>query len=245
MHPTLFEIGGVPIQSYAVFVGLGFLVAFLVRRAEVKRLGYAKEPGHRWVGLGALLGAVLGTKLGMVLFEEPDHLHHLFVQMLSMDFSGKTIVGALIVSFVSVEITKRVVGIEKPTGDAFALSFLLGTAVGRIGCFLNGCCYGKVTQSAIGVTMVGAKRHPVQLYESALMLLLAGVVFAIRKQPRERGRLWRMVLLGYAIVRFNLEFFRGDPVRHVGPLTAVQLACLMCAGLLVLDLARPARVAAT
>jgi phosphatidylglycerol:prolipoprotein diacylglycerol transferase len=244
MYPTLFEIGDVSIQSYAVFVGLGFIVAFLIRRAEVKRLGYQKEPGHKWVGLGALFGAVLGTKVGMILFEKPDHLHHLFVQMLSLDFSGKTIVGALIVSFISVEITKRIVGIEKPTGDAFALSFLLGTAVGRVGCFLNGCCYGKITESAIGVTMQGAKRHPVQLYESALLLVFGLVVFSIRKQPRERGRLWRMVLLGYAILRFSLEFVRGDPVRHIGPLTAVQVACLACAALLAFDLLRPTPVAA-
>jgi phosphatidylglycerol:prolipoprotein diacylglycerol transferase len=244
MHPTLFELGRFSIQSYAVFVGLGFLVAWFVRRAEVRRLGYQKEPGHGWVGLGALVGAVIGTKLGMVLFDSPEELKHLFEQMLSLDFSGKTIVGALIISFISVEVTKKIVGIEKPTGDAFALSFLLGTAVGRIGCFLNGCCYGSVTENAIGVPMAGAMRHPVQLYESALLLALAFVVFKIRKQPRERGRLWRMTLLGYAIIRFNLEFVRGDPVRHIGPLTAVQVVCLVCIALLAFAVTRPTAVPA-
>ena len=75
---------------------------------------------------------------------------------LLLDLSGKTIVGALVVSFVSVEITKRIVGIKAPTGDGFALSFLVGTGVGRIGCFLNGCCYGSASSGPDAVFMAGA-----------------------------------------------------------------------------------------
>jgi len=218
---------------------IAFATGHYIRKAEVRRLGYAKEPGHQWIGIGALLGAVVGTKLGMILFDAPDELEHLFAQALSLDFSGKTIVGALVVSFLSVEITKRIVGIKQPTGDAFALAFLVATGVGRIGCFLNGCCYGAITASPVGVHMVGASRHPVQLYESGLVLVLACIVAAVRKRPRQRGRLWRMTLLAYAAVRFTMEFFRGDPVRHAGPLTAVQVVCLGSAALLLYAL-RPA-----
>ena len=233
MHPILFTSGGLRVTSYAVFMLLAFTAAYFIRKAEVRRLGYAKEHGHQWIGVGALLGAVLGTKIGMILFEPPEGLERLIAQAFSLDFSGKTIVGALVVSFISVEITKKIVGIEQPTGDGFALSFLVATGIGRIGCFLNGCCYGSESHGPIAVYMVGATRHPVQLYESALVLALACVVVAIRKRPRPRGRLWRMTLLAYAVVRFTMEFFRGDPVRHVGPLTAVQVVCIAAAALLL------------
>jgi phosphatidylglycerol:prolipoprotein diacylglycerol transferase len=238
MHPTLLEVGPLRVTSYAAFMTLAFVAASFIRRAEVQRLGYAKEPGHQWVGLGALLGAIVGTKLGMILFDTPEELDHLFTQALSLDFSGKTIVGALVVSFFSVEVTKRIVGIKEPTGDGFALAFLVATGIGRVGCFLNGCCYGALSSGPASVYMAGARRHPVQLYESALVLLLAVVVFAMRRQPRERGRLWRMTLLAYAVVRFTMEFFRGDPVRHVGPLTAVQVVCLVATAPLLFVLAR-------
>jgi phosphatidylglycerol---prolipoprotein diacylglyceryl transferase len=240
MHPTLLQVGGIRITSYAFFLVIGLTIGQVIRRAEVKRLGYAKEPGHQWIGMGALIGALLGTKLGMILFEPADELGRLFARALSFDFSGKTIVGALVVSFVTVEITKRIVGIRQPTGDGFARAFLVATGIGRIGCFLNGCCYGRETASPVGVTMVGASRHPVQLYESALVLILACVVAATRTQPRRRGRLWRMTLLAYATVRFAMEFFRGDPVRRVGPLTSVQVVCLV-AGALLLYALRPAK----
>jgi phosphatidylglycerol:prolipoprotein diacylglycerol transferase len=243
MHPILLELGGVRLTSYALFMTLAFVAGHFIRKAEVKRLGYAKEPGHQWIGLGALVGAVIGTKLGMILFEPTEELEHLFAQALSLEFSGKTIVGALVVSLLSVEITKRIVGIKEPTGDGFALAFLVATGIGRIGCFLNGCCYGSVTTSPVGVYMVGANRHPVQLYESAFVLILAGAVASVRTQPRERGRLWRMTLLAYAVVRFTMEIFRGDPVRHVGPLTAVQVVCLGAGGLLLFALRRTSRVA--
>lgn len=236
MQPMLFKVGGVPVTSYSFFLALAFIVAHYIRRAEVRRLGYAKEPGHQWVGLGALIGAVLGTKLGMVLFEPAEELQHTFAKAFSLDFSGKTIVGALVVSFLSVEVTKKIVGIKEPTGDGFALAFLVGTGIGRIGCFLNGCCYGAESTGPGAVQMAGAMRHPTQIYESVLVLAFAGVIAMIRRQPRERGRLWRITLLGYAIIRFGLELVRGDPVRHIGPLTAVQVVCLGAIALLLLAL---------
>jgi phosphatidylglycerol---prolipoprotein diacylglyceryl transferase len=244
MRPILFKGSGLHVTSYAFFMVLAFVVAHFIRRAEVRRLGYAKEPGHQWVGLGALIGAVLGTKLGMVLFVPAEELQHTFAKAFSLDFSGKTIVGALVLSFLSVEVTKRIVGIKEPTGDGFALAFLAGTGIGRIGCFLNGCCYGSESDGPGAVLMAGALRHPTQIYESVLVLTFACAIALIRRQPRERGRLWRITLLGYAIIRFMLEFVRGDPVRHIGPLTAVQVVCLGAIALLLLALRPKAREAA-
>ncbi len=208
---------------------LAFAVGLSVRRSEVRRLGYAREPGHQWVGLGALIGAVLGAKLGMLLFIAPADAGDVFSQVFSLDFTGKTIVGGLIGGYLGVELTKKLVGIRQSTGDGFAVALPLSQAIGRIGCLLNGCCYGAVTDSALGVHMHGFARHPVQIYELVLDLALAGALWATRRSERPRGHLFRMYLIGYAVIRFVTEFFRGDPAVHLGPITLVQLVCLAAA----------------
>lgn len=229
MRPTLFEVHGLPIQSYALFIGLAFLVALVVRRAEARRLSFDADPRHRWVGLGALLGAVVGAKLGMVLFEPMDAFADNLQRIASLDFTGKTLVGGLIGGYIGVEVAKKIVGITRSTGDAFALALPLGQALGRVGCFLNGCCYGTPTQSPLGVVMHGAARHPVQLYEAGLDLALAAALFLIRETPRPEGHLFRRYLVGYALIRLIMEWFRGDPSIDIGPLSLVQVVCLAAA----------------
>lgn len=219
MHPVLFSIGSLPVRSYAVFVGLGFLAAALIRRAEVQRLGYTKTPGHMYIGVGALLGAMLGSKLGMVLFAAD--MEQLWEAALGLDFTGKTVVGGIGGAYLGVELTKRVVGIQHSTGDAFAVSVPIAQALGRIGCFLNGCCPGALHDGAFSIS----GRFPQQLVETALDLTLAAVLWSIRLSPRPQGWLFRYYLAGYATIRFLLEFVRGDTGPRFG-LTMVQWVCL-------------------
>lgn len=241
MYPILFSFpfagGTFALSSYALFVGLAFLAAYLMRRREVKRLGYQKNPAQRWVGLGALLGAVVGAKLGMILFTHPADMQALLALMLDLDFTGKTVVGGIAGGYIGVEISKKLVGITHSTGDGWAVAIPLGQGIGRIGCFLNGCCYGKPTDSPYGVVLEGVLRHPTQLYEAVLDLSLAGLLFSMRTSPRPEGHLFRRFLVGYALIRFFLEFLRGDTGLTLGPLTGVQWVCgvaaLVFGGLIV------------
>lgn len=226
MRPTLFTLGPISVGSYALSMALAFALALSVRRMESRRLGYTHDPRHRWVGVGALLGAVVGAKLGMLLFQPLDDFHQTLARMASLDFTGKTVIGGLMGGYVGVEVAKRLVGITRSTGDAFAVAVPLGQCVGRIGCFLHGCCYGTPSRGPLSVEMAGAHRHPTQLYEAALDLGLAAALYAVRKTPRPEGHLFRRYLVGYALIRFALEPWRGDPTVHVGPLTLVQVVCL-------------------
>ena len=225
MHPTLFQVGPVAVGSYAVFVALAFVVAWWVRRRELERLGHRKWPGYQWVLVGALLGAILGAKLGMLMFEPTLRID----RMLSFDFTGKTVVGGLIGGYLGVELAKKRVGITQSTGDAFAVAIPLAQAVGRVGCLLNGCCYGTPFGGAWSVDLGEVSRHPTQIYESLALLVLAAWLWRIRLQPRPQGHLFRRYLVGYALVRFGLEFLRGDPSIHLGPLSVVQVVCLVAA----------------
>ncbi len=226
MYPTLVQLGPLAIDSYAVFGLLAFLVAWQVRKAELKRLGHRRMAGYSWVLVGALLGAVVGAKTGMFMFEPTLRLE----RMLSLDFSGKTVIGGLIGGYIGVEVAKKAVGITESTGDAFAVALPLAQAVGRVGCLLNGCCYGTGFDGPWAVTLAEASRHPTQIYETLLLLGLAGFLWKHRLVPAPAGHLFRRYLVGYALIRFALEFLRGDPSLTVGPLSVVQVVCLVAAG---------------
>ncbi len=222
MYPTLFHLGPLAIDSYAVFGLLAFFVAWKVRKVELNRLGHRARPGYSWVLVGALPGGVVGAKLGMFMFEPTLRLD----RMLSLDFSGKTVVGGLIGGYIGVEIAKKKVGITQSTGDAFAVALPLAQAVGRVGCLLSGCCYGTAFEGPWSVDIAGAHRHPTQIYEAILLLGLAGFLWHRRLVPSPAGHLFRRYLVGYALIRFALEFLRGDPSLRFGPFSVVQLVCL-------------------
>ncbi len=96
--------------------------------------------------------------------------------------------------------------------DYFAPILPLAHAIGRWGCFMNGCCYGRGTEWPIGVRFPGdsVSRHPVQFYESALLLMLSGSLFYLSSKKHKEGELFVTYLLCYSVIRFFLEFFRGD-----------------------------------
>jgi prolipoprotein diacylglyceryltransferase len=238
VRPVLFEPFGVPVPAYPFFMALAFVLAYLVRRAEVRRLGYHAEPGHAWVGVGALVGAVVGSKVGMVLFLPPRDWAQLVSQMADFDFTGKTVVGALAGGFIGVEVAKKIAGITHSTGDGFAVALPLAQGIGRLGCFFHGCCYGAPTEVPWAVSLGGGPRHPVQLCEAGLDLVLAAALFFVRRGPRPEGHLFRTYLVAYALIRFALEPLRGDAAQRLGPLTLVQWACLAAAAGFTLVMAR-------
>ncbi len=227
MHPILLHIGTLPIQGYAVFVALAALVAFRIRRSELARLGWQADPRQRRLALAALVGAVLGSKLGVALFPALGDPRAFWLRMLDIDFTGKTVVGALAGGFVAVEIAKRRLGIRHRTGDAWAVALPAGQGIGRLGCLLHGCCAGVPSAVPWAVTISGITRHPAPLYESVLDFALAAVLWSIRKQPRPLGHLFRFYLIGYATIRLSLDGLRVDSQPALGPLSWVQLGCLL------------------
>ena len=240
MRPVLFTVAGVDVPAYAVFVGAAFVVAVLVRRIEARRLGFDRDPRHRWIALGALLGAMVGAKAGMLLFT-PDAVDDLLAALLRFDFSGKTVIGGLAGGFVGVEVAKKLVGVATRTGDAYAIAVPLAQAVGRVGCFLHGCCWGAPSSLPWAVEVHGAARHPVQLYEAGLDLLLAALLYAVRGRGFPAGNLFRRYLVGYAVIRFCMEELRGDPSVAVGPFTAPQVVALLAGGAFAIGIARSER----
>jgi phosphatidylglycerol:prolipoprotein diacylglycerol transferase len=225
--------------GYAAFVGLGLVMGYVAKSVEERRLNLLNSTNRRWVTAGALIGAMIGAKLGLLLYMPVSEWKQSIAELLLSEWGGRTILGALFGGFVGVELTKKALGITIATGDPYAIGLPLGQALGRIGCFLGGCCYGKpLEHSRFGLTT-----HPAQLYEAALDFAVAVTLFAIRKQPRAPGLLFRYYLLSYAAIRFVMDFFRGDEKQVFGPLSYAQWFVLACAIALAWDVVRRRKAA--
>ena len=109
-----------------------------------------------------------------------------------------------------------------PTADFFIVGLPIGHAIGRIGCFLAGCCHGKPTNLPWGVTFTDphslvapqylgtTSLHPTQLYEVAANLILFFILQYYYKKPHKNGAVLAAYIIGYCVIRFVIEFFRGD-----------------------------------
>ncbi len=206
------------------FTLLGYLTGALVLWLEARRRHLATT-GLRIVALCGILGGVLGARLTQWIMESGGTLVANPTAFLDPRNGGKSLVGGLIFGYLSVEIAKRRLGIRRSTGDLWALALPAGEAVGRIGCALNGCCYGTPFEGAGAIFQHGAWRHPSQIYSALAAALIFGVLLRLRdKLPRE-GDLFRLYLLFYGTSRFAIEFFRE---RHFvfASLSTVQLLCL-------------------
>ena len=150
------------------------------------------------------------------------------VQFVLTGLPGKTIEGGIAGGWLAVIAAKRALGITRGTGDLFALAIPAGEAVGRIGCFIGGCCYGKIAGVAWAVHDHAASRHPAQLYLSIAAALCFAVLYSIERRMRLRDN--ALFYLGgtlFCADRFIAEFFRDGAPATLG-LTLAQIAC--CAG---------------
>ncbi len=224
MRPILFSIGPFAVHSYTVMLLLAVAVGIAVFVHEARRTGRDTEVTLR-VAVGALVGGVLGAKLSMLVFLGPQG----FLQALPvLWFSGASFSGALVGGYMGVIIAERLSNVRRCTGDLLAPAIPLAHAIGRVGNFLAGDILGTPTRLAWGVYADGAYRHPVVLYEAVLDLALFALLWKWRRRVRNDGDLWRIYTVGYAAIRFPLEFLRvqNTPLYFLG-LTLVQWLCIL------------------
>ena len=220
MRPILFYLNNIPIPSYDVFVALGFITGMAVFLYQYQKT--ADSEGHFLnLFIAAIIGGALGAKLPIWIF----HYREIFTPAFNLValLSGRTVVGGIVGGWIAVEIEKRRLKVKSKTGDIFAPALALGEAVGRIGCFLAGCCGG--IPSALPWAMDfgdGILRHPTQLYMSAFDMLLFILLWSIRGKIKRQGDLFRIYLIIYFTFRFFIEFVRINPIFAFG-LTGFQL----------------------
>ena len=195
-------------------------VAVALSRRGQKALGLSQRE-RLGVALGAFCGAMIGAKLPFLLADWEG----LSSGRAWLD-SGKTILLGLVGGYFGVELAKALLGIRVKTGDSFAVPVAAAVSVGRLACFVAGCCHGTVTNMPWAVDFGdGLRRHPTQLYESAFHLTAAVILAWLKRRGLLRGQLIKLYIIAYLVYRFLTEFIRPEPLLAYG-LTGYQWACL-------------------
>jgi phosphatidylglycerol:prolipoprotein diacylglycerol transferase len=206
--------------TYPALMLLAIGTAALLSRRTQRPLRL--QPRERLaIALGAFCGGMIGAKLPFAL-ADPARL----LTGQALFENGKTIVFGLVGGYFGVEIAKRLMAIRVRTGDSFAVPVAAAVAIGRLACFVGGCCYGTATRLPWGVDFGdGVRRHPTQLYEFAFHVTAAAVLAICGEKGWFRGQLIKLYIISYLFYRFISEFIRPEP-RIVAGLTAYQLAAL-------------------
>ena len=214
------------------FTLLGFLTGALVLWLW-SRAQKLNTQGMKYVALSGIVGGVAGAKVTQWLIGEGGGLTS---AILDPQNGGKSLIGGLVCGWLAVEIAKRVLGIKRSTGDGWALALPAGEAIGRIGCYFNGCCFGTKCEASWAIYQHGAWRHPTQIYSSAAAALIFAILWFARGQLKREGESFKLYLLLYGASRFAIEFARDRSVVW-NNLSLVQIICLetaiVAAGLLM------------
>jgi phosphatidylglycerol:prolipoprotein diacylglycerol transferase len=253
MHSILLQIGSLPaLRTYGLCMALGFLFGWFAVTRLCRRTG---QDADNVTGLlpWLMLGSVFGARAAFVM-EHWSEFEGNCLAILRVDQGGLMFYGGLIAAAAVLAVYARVHRQHLfQITDLILAVVPLGHAFGRVGCFMHGCCYGKLTHSCIGVCFPKGSpawqeqldadliRHtaaqslpviPTQLIEAAANALLFAVLFTLYpKRHARRGFITGCYLICYAALRFVIECLRGDPRLAVGPFSIGQsislgLACL-------------------
>lgn len=161
--------------------------------------------------IGGLISAVIGAKLGYIVCELPFHIGK--SDFWGQALVGRTVIGGLLGGYVGVEWGKRAAGHHSPTGDGFAIAVPVGLAIGRIGCFLNGCCAGRTCESAWYsiADAAGVHRLPAPLIEAGFNIIAAVVLAMFARAGLFRDQLFHVFMMAYGLFRIAHEPLRDTP----------------------------------
>jgi phosphatidylglycerol:prolipoprotein diacylglycerol transferase len=239
VHPEAFKVFGFAIYWYGIFAATGFLAAFWTGSRRSARENLPKEAIMNlapWIIFGAIIGARL---LYVMTFWKEEFAGKPLYHIVTIGRSGLVFYGGLIGACLGTIIYcwKNRLPLWK-VADVMAPSVALGHAFGRIGCFMTGCCYGRVCTEpwAVhfppgGIAPSDHLVHPVQLYESALNFGFYGFLMLCYRRKKFDGQIFSIYLIGYAILRAFTESFRGDYDVSPGKLTPGQSTGIIIAAI--------------
>jgi phosphatidylglycerol:prolipoprotein diacylglycerol transferase len=205
------------------------VMSFLLRRwqASLPLAGWQKLA----LGVGGFCGAMIGAKLPFALSDWSG-----LVSGTAWLADGKTILLGIVGGYFGVEAAKWTFDIRIKTGDTFAVPVAVGVAIGRVACYVGGCCYGTPTDLPWGVCFPrcgdSLPRHPTQLYEAGFHLAIGAMLFALQQKCRFRGQLIKLYIITYFGYRFVTEFIRPEPRVLLG-LTGYQWTVLVLAPIFI------------
>jgi phosphatidylglycerol---prolipoprotein diacylglyceryl transferase len=254
MLPKLIDTGDFFLPTYGVLVAIAFLVAIWVTGKLAAKAGL-KQDTITNLAIYCALAGIVGAKLLMFMFNWRDYAENPgdIFSFSTLQAAG-VYQGGLIVAVLFAVVYMRRNGLPGLlTCDVFAPGLALGHAIGRLGCFAAGCCWGTSCDRSWAVTFTNPAAneltgvplhvplHPSQLYESGMEFLIFGLLYRQFHKPHRDGAIIGSYLVLYSIVRFIVEFFRNHEQGLIAGLSLTQWISLatLAAGLWLL--LRPGR----
>lgn len=248
IDPVAFQIGRLTIRWYGVMVALGFLAAFQLIQYRGKRRGFGSGPAGDLTFV-LMLGGMVGARALYVMQNWSSEFSGRWLETVRIDHGGLVFYGGFIGAAVAGGAMCR---IKKwrcvDAADLVAPALAIGHALGRVGCFINGCCFGRPWDGVFAIRypassgILGVQIHkglvesdaaaalpvfPVQIIATVTNLALCLFLLYIEPKMRRRGQLFACYLVFYSGTRFAIEFLRGDYTQQVGPFTPAQVICLV------------------
>lgn len=224
MRPILFELFGISFPSYGVFVALGSLAAFFWVYMEGKRLGLDPEKALD-VAFWILIGAIIGSRVLHVIVDW-DFFTRYPAEAFRIWNGGLVLYGGffgvLIASAIAIKVKKMPPG---KTLDAIAPATVLGAMIGRMGCLLNGCCYGRPsyaswaishnTENSAAYLIKGIPVHPASIYSMIMLAVIFAMLTVLARRRHFDGQImWASTVL-YPLGRFIVELYRGEERGYI------------------------------
>ena len=220
--------------AYACVMIVSVVASMCLMRSRQRRLDLTRSQRFL-VGIAAFGGSMIGAKVPFLL----DRGWDAFYDGTAWFADGKTILGGIVGGYAAVEIAKWIGNVRSRTGDAFALPVVVAVGIGRIGCFVAGCCYGRVTTMPWGVAFPmarddsGVLRHPTQLYELAFHSAAAAALLLMDRKRWLVGNQLKAYLIAYMFYRFLSEWLRPESPVLLN-LTVYQLVSVVIAAILIM-----------
>jgi phosphatidylglycerol:prolipoprotein diacylglycerol transferase len=243
VYPELFSLGPITIYSYGVLLAASYLLGLWLAMRRARQWGL--DPTRVLdLGIYIIIAALIGAKL-LLFVVDFEQFSGSPQDLLSLARSGGVFYGGLILAVV---VAFWYIGRHKlpfwTTCDVFAPGIALGHVTGRLGCLAAGCCYGRPTDVPWAITFtnplaaanvgtpLGIPLHPTQIYEAGAELLILVILLATERRARPfPGRTFWSYMLLYAISRYVVEIYRGDPRGEIFGMSTSQFISLVLAPL--------------
>jgi phosphatidylglycerol:prolipoprotein diacylglycerol transferase len=223
VHPIAFQLGPLTVHWYGVMIALAFLAGLWTATGRARRENISAEKIAD-VTLWLMVGAIAGARFVYVTtYWREEFANQPFTEVFMIQHGGLVFYGGFLGAAVAgiIYIRWKKMPLWK-TLDVLAPSVALGSVFGRIGCLLNGCCYGRQTNLPWGLTFtnpqahdlsgtpLGIPLHPTEIYDALLNLILYGFLAWLFRRKKFDGQIFSTYLLCYAVTRSIVEYFRGD-----------------------------------
>jgi len=229
MHPILLKIGPIQLYTYGALLATAFLVAIYLSMRNAEREGINPDLVAD-AGVLIILSSIVGARLFYIVFYDLRYTLQHPRELLKLQQTGLVFYGGLIFATVAAIAFFKWKKISIPLMlDIIAPSLALGQAIGRIGCFMSGCCYGEPSLVAWAVKFPNLDhlRHPTQIYESLAAFAIFLALIWFRKRRTGVGQVAWLYVAMYASARIAIEFWRGDNPDVLLGLTISQVLSLV------------------